>query len=190
MKHTWLLLVVVGLLALGAGYLVPRQAEAPGSPRSAGYSYASPQIRSAQFHKRGRCVHARVFLGTSPGAIDFVVRCIGRPPGNEVGFVVTRDILPYPGVHTGIISFRHKLPLGRAGRHQLFGNCQRLRGQIACGARVPKKVRFVGRIFVNPKRRCEWGFGITTRPPRPHEGEGWSGPDIIRVLSRGRPQGC
>jgi hypothetical protein len=183
-QRTWFWTLALGVLAL-VGYSILREPGSHASPRAVTASTAS-----TEFHRLGRCLRAQVFLGDRPGAIDFVVWCRGGRPKEEVGFVLGREILPNPGVQTGILGFRHKMVIGGTGPHRRFGFCKRYRGDLACDALVPGRVRFNGRMFVNPVHRCQWGVGIRTTLPSPNEENGWSGPQITKVLASGLPRGC
>jgi hypothetical protein len=138
----------------------------------------------------GECTRARVFVGKAASAVAFEVRCQGGRRKKGAGFLVARSILPYRGVHTGIIDFERRLKARGVRGGSGHGVCQRIRGELACSAVVMGTVRLSGKLFLTPKTRCKWGVGITTFPASSGEGEEPTGVLITKSLAEGLPNGC
>lgn len=140
-------------------------------------------------HPLGKCMKASVALGKKPGEIDLTVWCKGGKPEEDVGFMIGRAIRPYAGIHTGITQVAGSPRLTGPGASHRFGVCEPFRGLVACDGLAQGRARFSGRIFVESER-CKWKFVVTSTLPSGGEGEGWSGPRLIRTLWKDKTRGC
>jgi len=187
-KDRWLLFGVALLLLLVAGVAVSA-AKHNGARRSESSPATKRPKPEAQFHEFGRCSKAHVALGVHPGTVNFSVWCRGGTPKKVVGFVVTRAIMPYAGVHSGMVLLNSKSQAPGPDASVHFGACEFVRGQIACHRLARGKVQLSGKIVMR-SHLCKWPVVITSALPSGDEREGWSGPLRIKVLSKGKPKGC
>ncbi len=189
-----LIAVASGAFACGSGSHGEESSAAMTATSGGKSSPADPQVagkaRSA-VTKEGipHCSSGSVRLSPdAPGAIDFRVRC--APPSREstIRFALGRAPLSGQG-KPGIRAFRHYPPIIGGDKTRRFGLCRTSFGGLACSARTKESVLVLGRIWVNPKTRCDFEVVISSAVERRCNGE-CPANSIAVILASGKPKGC
>lgn len=143
------------------------------------------------------CRHARVTVGSNPGAIDFVVYCSGSR-ADSVVFALQRYLLTDSEDQATIVSNRKETILGHRrfpgikgkGALSRYGRCDQEGEVLTCNAEIDGPVAISGRLWVEPARRCAVMVslvGITYS--RCGKGACFRS-QILDELFRARPKGC
>ena len=135
------------------------------------------------------CSSASTFLGDTPGAIEFQVRCKPRPGEQTVSFGISGRSAYRQG-KLGIHAFRHRPAVTGVDGFRTHGRCEVIASRdIACSARVEQSARVSGRIWVRREARCSVDVTISAAQRR-HCTSICSANSISVILASGPPRGC
>lgn len=156
----------------------------------------NPATEVGGFRGRGRaaegrntCRRARVVVGPSAGAIDFVARCSGSRV-DDVTFVLQRHRLADLSQKEAILGYRRFPRVKGRGGLSRYGRCDLKQEVLTCTAKIDGPVVISGRLWVESESRCAvtvFVTGITV--PRCHA-SACAGVPKLDELFRGRPRGC
>lgn len=134
------------------------------------------------------CQQGFAYLGDSPGAVDFKVRCRSRSGHERVGFSLGRA--PLHGQRpAGIVDFRHHPEVLRANGTRLYGRCERSARGLSCSASSSNSVLFLGRIWVKVAEICDSEIVLSETVEQPCKAI-CDASSTVRIIGAGRPNGC
>lgn len=178
----------VGLSALlGIALVVGMAAIGSASPDHAvGGSYGK-----TDHARRGTCTSGQVLLGARPGVIKFFAHCRAPATGGKVGLDLLRSSIHGAHRGPGILKFSRRPSLSGEGARGRYGVCLLRNKVLGCHARANGQVRLSGSIWVRKGQRCTMRVTLEAIKPPPCNQEGECLAVLeVKVLAKGRPQGC
>jgi hypothetical protein len=137
-----------------------------------------------------RCTSGVVSLGAHPGAIDFAASCQASAWGGVVQFQILRYSARRPHSGPGIVKFSRRPRLRGPGAQGRYGACVFRRTVLGCHAHATGMVKIWGRMWVARGTRCSKRVLLETIRSVGCKKEECLGSLPIKILARGRPDGC
>ena len=197
-------IVLVGLCAFALGLMACAGSDGTSVAESSSSGHVIPHkdkkaARMENSRTRASCLHARVTLGQSDGAIDIAVKCAGGPGGKSASFSLSRYSLQGKRSKQGIVAVRKRpvvLGPGASTATRAHARCVRhdrgswTRDVVDCSVPARRPVEVKARIWVKPRLQCSMGISVTSAKSSKCTGKICYSDYEFVSLSRGRPRGC
>lgn len=161
-------------------------------PHDAAKEAPLKMIGGRQVFVKGRsaCRSAGVRTGPGRGELLYEAHCAGTIEGGDLEFVLLRRPYPRSAREAPILQASRGFSVRGSGKVVGPAGCRVNRGELRCGASLRGRAVLVGRFWVDPDSRCEFGVSVVSITAPACSAPNCDGVLRVAEIHSGRPKGC